>query len=278
MLEDARARGIAHFDTAWVYTDGRAEEILGKLIAPVREEVFVATKVGYSGGAGRDNLVAQFEQSRQRLALDQVDLLYLHRFDPATDLRETIETFAQFQSAGQIRHIGLSNFAAWQVMKAQAIAAEFGTRIDAVQPMYNLVKRQAEVEILPMCADQDIAACTYSPLGGGLLTGKYAEGGTGRLTEDERYASRYGQKAMQDAAAGLAALARREGLHPATLAVAWVAAGPFGAQPILSARSRAQLAPSLAALDLTLAAGALRGDVESLMPAPAAATDRTEET
>ena len=277
MFEDARAAGIAHFDTAWVYTDGRSEEILGSFVRDIRQEVYVATKVGYSGGAGRENLLDQFDQSRRRLGLDMVDLLYLHRFDPDTDLRETVETFARMQSDGGIRHIGLSNFAAWQVMKAQAIAAEFGTRIDAMQPMYSLVKRQAEVEILPMCADQDIAPCTYSPLGGGLLTGKYAAGGSGRLTEDERYAARYGDQAMHAAAEGLAALAEQEGLHPATLAVAWVAASPFGAQPILSARSSEQLAPSLAALDLALSPE-LYAEISALMPAPPPATDRTEES
>ena len=276
MFEDARAAGIAHFDTAWVYTDGRSEELLGALVRTAREELFVATKVGYTGGAGRENMLAQFDQSRRRLGLDQVDLLYLHRFDAETDLRETVRTFAELKEDGRIRFVGLSNFAAWQVMKAQAIAGTLGIRIDVLQPMYNLVKRQAEVEILPMCADQGIVPVTYSPLGGGLLTGKYEDGGAGRLTEDERYARRYGQKPMQDAATGLAAIARREKVHPATLAVAWVATGPFGAHPILSARDRAQLAPSLAALDFALSPE-LRAEITALMPTPPPATDRIEE-
>lgn len=276
MFEDARAAGIAHFDTAWIYAHGRSEETLGRMVGDARADLYIASKVGYEGGAGRANLLAQFDESRRRLDLDVIDLLYLHRFDPETDLRETIETFAELRSGGHIRHVGLSNFAAWQVMKAQAIAAEFDTRIDVLQPMYSLVKRQAEVEILPMCIDQGITPLTYSPLGGGLLTGKYADGGAGRLTEDPRYARRYGQKPMHDAAMGLAAIARREGVHAATLAVAWVAAGKFGAHPILSARDSAQLAPSLAALDYTLSPE-LHAEITALMPTPPPATDRIEE-
>ena len=276
MYEAARAAGLRHFDTAWVYSEGRSEEILGRLIDD-REAVYVATKVGYTGGAGAANMRAQFDTSRSRLGLDAVDLLYLHRFDPKTPLEETMETFAALQSEGRIRHVGLSNFAAWQVMKAQAIAHRLGTRIDVIQPMYSLVKRQAEVELLPMCVDQGITACTYSPLGGGLLSGKYGAGGAGRLTEDDRYAARYRDAAMHDAAAGLARIAAREGVHPATLAVAWVMGGPLGAQPIVSGRDARQLAPSLAALSFEMEAN-LRAEISALMPAPPPATDRSEET
>ncbi len=276
MYEACRAAGITHFDTAWVYTGGRSEEILADLIAGHADDLYIATKVGYTGGAGRANMLAQFDTCRARLRLDAVDSLYLHRFDPDTDLRETMDAFATLKAQGLIRHVGLSNFAAWQVMKAQAIAAQFDIRVDVLQPMYSLVKRQAEVEILPMCADQGITACTYSPLGGGLLTGKYSAGGAGRLSEDDRYAARYGQPAMKQAAAGLAALAAERGMHPATLAVAWVAANPLRPEPILSARSAEQLAPSLAALDFEMDA-ALHAEIATLMPAPPPATDRLEE-
>ena len=267
--------GITHFDTAWVYTNGKSEEILGDIIG-AREDIYIATKVGYTGGAGRTNMLAQFDDSRRRLGRDAVDLLYLHRFDPDTDLKETIDTFAHLQSQGAIRHIGLSNFAAWQVMKAQAIASEFGTQIDVLQPMYNLVKRQAEVEILPMCADQGIACCTYSPLGGGLLTGKYQAGDTGRLSEDDRYAARYSLPEMTSAAIGLLDIAQRAGVSPATLAVAWVAASDHRPHPILSARTVEQLAPSLAALDFEMSAD-LYGELSKLMRTPPPATDRIEE-
>lgn len=272
----ARAAGITHFDTAHVYTGGEAETLLGQLAAAERDALFIATKAGYTGGAGHANLTAQFDESRRRLNMDTVDLLYIHRPDPATDLAETIDTLADLQSRGLIRHIGLSNFAAWTVMKAQALARARGTRIAAIQPMLSLVKRQAEVELLPMAADQGIAAFTYSPLGGGLLTGKYLAGGTGRLTEDQRYATRYADPRMTETARALAALAADTGHHPATLAVAWLLHHPWHPVPILSARSTAQLAPALAARDLAITPDLL-ARLNALSPAPPPATDRSEE-
>ncbi|TDK43859.1 aldo/keto reductase [Antarcticimicrobium luteum] len=276
MFEACRADGLAHFDTAHVYTDGASETLLGGMIAGERERLLIATKAGYTGGAGAENIRAQFDISRRRLGLDTVDLLYLHRFDPDTDLRETMECFAGLKQAGLIRYVGLSNFAAWQVMKAAWIGAEFGLGIDVLQPMYNLVKRQAEVEILPMCADQGIVAATYSPLGGGLLTGKYTGGGGGRLREDDRYAARYRLDWMHEAAERLAALADERGTDPATLAVAWVAAQTTRPVPIISARSEAQLRPSLAALAFEMD-DTLYAELSALSPAPPPATDRIEE-
>ncbi len=276
MYDAARAAGINHFDTAVGYTDGASERLLGPMIAEEREDIYLATKVAYDGGAGAANIHAQFDRSRQQSGHDYVDLLYIHRWDDETPLEETFATLAEMQQAGSIRHIGVSNFAAWQVMKALALARTHGTRIDAVQPMYNLVKRQAEVEILPMAQDQDILAVPYSPLGGGLLTGKYEAGGTGRLTEDDRYAARYGLDWMHRAAADLGALARDLGVDAATLAVAWAAAHPARPAPIISARSTVQLAPSLAALDFTMTAD-LYARIAALSPAPPPATDRLEE-
>lgn len=208
--------------------------------------------------------------------MDVIDILYLHRWDGDTPLEESFETLARLQSDGTIRHIAVSNFAAWQVVKAQGVAATFDTRIDMIQPMYSLVKRQAEVEILPMAADQGIAVAPYSPLGGGLLSGKYAQGGTGRLTEDDRYAARYAPDWMHAAARGLSELASEVGLHPATLAVAWVASHPAVTAPIISARNAQQLAPSLAASDVTLDPD-LMARLTALTPTPAPATDRLEE-
>lgn len=274
MFHACLAAGVSHFDTACVYTDGASETILGKLAAQRRDDLFIATKVGYEGGAGRDNLLAQFDGSRKRLQMDTVDLLYLHRFDPITPLEETLSAFAMLQTRGQIKHIGLSNFPSWAVMKAQAIAAKIGTRIDAIQPMYSLVKRQVEVEILPMAADQGIAVFSYSPLGGGLLTGKYAAGAQGRLTEDARYRARYADLAAQKTAARFAKLAEELGIHPATLAVAWVRAR--NVVPIVSARDAGQLAPSLATLTYEMDA-ALYARITALSPPPPSATDRSEE-
>ena len=268
--------GVTHFDTACGYTEGASETLLGQFAAPMRDRLFVATKVGYVGGCGRANILAQFDGSRARLGMDRIDLLYLHRFDPATPLEETFTTMAELQAKGQIGQIGVSNYAAWQVMKAQGLCAALGTRIDAMQPMYSLVKRQAEVEILPMCADQGIRAYTYSPLGGGLLSGKYASGATGRLTEDARYAARYAPEPMHQAAEALARIAADVGHHPATLAVAWVAHHASAPVLLISARDKGQLAPSLAAADLVLDP-ALYARLSAIYPAPPPPTDRIEE-
>ncbi|MDG1431076.1 MAG: aldo/keto reductase, partial [Paracoccaceae bacterium] len=151
MFEACIEAGITHFDTANVYNDGKSEEMLRKLASPIRDKLIIASKIGYTGGSGASNLKSQFADTRRRLGSDAVDILYLHRFDPNTRLEETFETLASFQNKGQIRYIGVSNFAAWQVMKAQYAAQSCGTQIDIVQPMYSLVKRQAEVELLPMC-------------------------------------------------------------------------------------------------------------------------------
>ena len=269
--------GITHFDTAHLYNDGASETLLGQLAAPIREHLVIATKAGYSGGAGTENMLAQFDLSRQRLNMDMVDILYLHQFDPDTDISETLAAFATLQQRGQIRYVGLSNFAAWQVMKAQCVAQDFDLKIDILQPMYNLVKRQAEVEILPMCVDQDSAVAPYSPLGGGLLSGKYGAGGSGRLTEDDRYAARYSPDYMHRAAQRLTDLAHEIETHPATLAVACAAAHPSAPTPIISGRAPDQIAPSLAALDYPMTP-ALYDRISALSPTPPPATDRLEET
>ncbi|MGC1494721.1 MAG: aldo/keto reductase [Sulfitobacter sp.] len=268
--------GITHFDTAYVYTDGASETLLGSFLGTRRDDLIIATKAAYDGGAGRDNILNSAETSRKRMNLDTLDVLYLHRFDPDTDMYESFQALADLKSKGHIRHIGLSNFAAWQVVKAVNIAAKFDLEIAVIQPMYNLVKRQAEVEILPMADDLNILVAPYSPLGGGLLTGKYAAGHAGRLSEDDRYGARYGQKAMHNTAKELAALAAAHNLHPATLAVAWAAAHPTGPSPIISARSVKQLEPSLAALTYQMSA-ALYEQITALSATPPPATDRLEE-
>lgn len=276
MFDACLDAGLSFFDTAHAYTGGESERILGRLVAPHRDRLIVATKVSYAGGSGRSNILASFDESRRRLGIDAVDLLYLHRWDAHTPQEETWETLAALVQRGTVRHLGVSNHAAWQTMKAQQAAARFGVRVAAIQPMYNLVKRQAEVEILPMAADQGIAVAPYSPLGGGLLTGKYASGGDGRLTTDDRYAARYGPRWMHEAAEGLARLAAEAGTHPATLAVAWAMAHPAVTAPIVSARSAEQLAPSLTAMTAPLDADVM-ARVGRLTPTPPPATDRLEE-
>lgn len=276
MFEACREAGINFFDTAHTYTDGSSERLLGRFAKSDREKLIVATKAGYTGGSGCNNIIRQFDESRIRLGLDTVDVVYLHRWDPETPLQETFETLEALQQSGKIRHIGVSNFAAWQVMKAQAAANIAGTRIDIIQPMYSLVKRQAEVELFPMALSEEIAVAPYSPLGSGLLTGKYFSGATGRLSTDKRYAARYGQKWMLDAARALSELAAELGIDPATLSVAWAAHHAAVTAPIISARNVAQLKPSLDAQDLILSA-AVYARMEALSPKPAPATDRLEE-
>ena len=276
MFEAARSAGITHFDCAHVYNGGAAEELLGRFARAERERLILASKVGYTGGAGRENLEQSFDLSRQRLGTDCVDILYLHRFDPETPLEESFETLAGLQAQGQLRYLGVSNFAAWQVVKAQQVAERAGTRIDIIQPMYSLVKRQAEVELFPMARDLGLEIAPYSPLGAGLLTGKYGSGGSGRLSEDRRYAARYGEDWMHETASSLTALAAELGTAPATLAVAWAMAHPVRPRPIISARTRAQLAPSLAALQTRLS-DALYARITAVSRQPAPATDRLEE-
>lgn len=277
MFEACIAAGITHFDTAHVYTEGASETLLGSFVGDRRDRLIIATKAGYTGGASQENIATSAETSRQRMKLDTLDVLYLHRFDPDTDMHESFEAFAALKEKGHIRHIGLSNFAAWQTVKAAGIAAKFDLGVSVIQPMYNLVKRQAEVEILPMADDLGILVAPYSPLGGGLLTGKYAGGaGAGRLSEDDRYAARYGVDAMHQTAADLAALGAKLDVDPATLAVAWAAAHETGPTPIISARSAAQLQPSLDALRFEMSP-ALYADIAALSATPPPATDRLEE-
>ncbi|MEM9716546.1 MAG: aldo/keto reductase [Pseudomonadota bacterium] len=275
VFDACRAADIKMFDCAHVYCEGQSEQLLGAFAKAERADLFITTKGGYIGGASPQNLTAQFDESLSRLDMDYVDLWFLHRFDAETPLKDTLAWMKAQQDAGRIRYLGLSNSAAWQIMKAQGIAASLGTRIDAIQPMYNLVKRQAEIEILPMAADQDIAVFPYSPLGGGLLSGKYtAVNAKGRLASDKRYRARYGQDWMWDAAKGLSKLATSEGVHPASLAVAWVAQNPAVTAPLISARTVEQLQPSLASLDLT---DDLYDRLTALSLTPSPATDRIEE-
>ena len=276
MYDACRKTGVNHFDTAHVYTGGASETLLGQFIKNERENIFVATKVAYTGGAGKENINATFAASQIRLQLDCVDLLYLHRFDDETPLEETFEALARLQQLRKIRHIGVSNYAAWQVVKAQTVAAKMGTRINMIQPMYSLVKRQAEVELLPMAQAEGIGVATYSPLGAGLLTGKNTQSGNGRLATDRRYAARYGQPWMHKTAKEFATLAAQMQVDPATLGVAWAAYHPSVSCPIISARTVDQLRPSLAAAQLSLSAEQY-ACISALSPTPAPATDRLEE-
>lgn len=276
MYAACRAAGINFFDTAYAYSGGRSEEILAGLAGPEREDVFVATKTANQKTATPEVIHAEFAESRKRLGMETVDLLYIHQPDPVTPIEVTLEAIRGYVEDGSVRYVGMSNFSAWAVMKARGIAREMGFDIHFLQPMYNLVKRQAEVEILPMAASEGYFVCPYSPLGGGLLTGKYAAGQGGRLQDDKMYSARYGLDWMYQSAADLAALAGELGVDPATLAAAWVARheGVWG--PIISGRSTEQLSPSLAAIGFEMD-DALYGRIAALSPTPPPANDRLEE-
>src|SRR5919112_826909 len=198
----ARDAGINLIDTADVYNEGRSEEFLGRMMRGERDEIVLATKAYFPTGPGpnargssRYHLVRSVEASLRRLQTDRIDLFYLHRFDDATDLGETLRAVEDLVRAGKILYPACSNFAAWQVAHAPGIPRGEGfAPLVAFQPMYNLVKRTAEIEILPMAQSLGIGVIPYSPTGGGLLTGKYAVAhrpDKGRLIEWKMYETRY---------------------------------------------------------------------------------------
>ena len=281
----AREAGIDHIDTADVYNKGRTEEIVGELIANERDQIVLATKAYFPSGAGpndrgssRYHLVRSVEASLRRLRTDRIDVFYLHRFDERTDLEESLSAIDHLVARGIVLYPALSNFAAWQVVKALGVAALRGlARPIAIQPMYNLAKRTAEIELLPMAASERLAVFPYSPLGGGLFSGKYRAAerpASNRIADWPIYKHRYGDKL--DLAERFGALAAEAGVHPATLAIAWVMSHPNVTAPILGARSVAQLEPALAAASYRLDAD-LRARVSALAAAPPPATDRDEE-
>ena len=231
-------------------------------------------------GLSRRYLSNAIEASLRRLDTECVDIFFLHRFDDDTPLDETLRAAEDAVRSGKIRYLGVSNFSAWQTMKAAGVAASLGTSpIAAVQPMYNLVKRQAEVEILPMAADAGFGVMPYSPLGGGLLAGRY--GGrrrpeSGRLIDNPMYATRYGADGYYATASRFCALAEECDVHPAALAVAWVAAHPAVTAPIIGARNIEQLGAVLGALSIEMTSD-LWSRIGALTPQPPPATDRNEE-
>jgi len=287
MFERSREAGINFFDCANGYAAGRSEQILGRLIAPCRDEVIITSKVYFptgpdinARGASRRHIRAAVEASLKRLNTDYIDVYFIHHFDDQTPLEETLRALDDLVRAGKILYPAASNFAAWQVAKALGISAREGwARFECIQPMYNLTKRQAEVELLPMAQSEQLGVITYSPLGGGLLTGKYGSSrrpASGRLMENQMYQTRYGDAGFYDVAERFTAFARERDLEPASLAVAWVASHPAVTAPIIGARNLEQLEGSLKALDINMT-DELRAQISALSPEPPPATDRNEE-
>jgi len=281
-----RGKGINFFDVANVYANkGESERILGRLIKDHRDEVVVATK-GYfpmsddinGRGASRFHLTKALEGSLKRLGTDYVDIYYIHHFDEDTPLQETLSTLNDFVRTGKVLYVGLSNFSAWQIMKAVAVTESRNyALITCIQPMYSLLKRQAESEILPMAENEGIGVFAYSPLGGGFLTGKYLDKlGAGRFDTNEKYQKRYQEEVNLRTVRLFTDFASKNGFNPVALAIAWVAAHPGITAPIIGARNVEQLKPALESLDLEMT-DQLRESISELSVAPALATDRSEE-
>jgi aryl-alcohol dehydrogenase-like predicted oxidoreductase len=286
MFQRCREVGINFFDTANVYSQGRSEEILGECLADCRDEMVITTKVFYptgkdmnARGLSRRHIMLAIEQSLRRLKTDRVDFYFVHLFDENTPMEETLRALDDLQAQGKILYPAVSNWAAWQIAKALGIAAkEQLARFELLQPMYNLVKRQAEVEILPLAVSEQLGVISYSPLGGGLLTGKYGVNKRpeqGRLVEDQRYTARYADDMNFVVADRFTTYAAEHGMHPATLAVAWVMSNPAITAPIIGARNLEQLEPSLAALAVDMTPQ-WRNEISALSVTPAPATDRAE--
>ena len=287
MFNRCREAGINFFDCANGYAGGRSEEILGGLIADCRDDVIITSKVYFptgpdvnARGASRRHIKIALEASLKRLKTDRIDLYFIHRFDDDTPIEETLRVLDDLVHEGKILYPAASNFAAWQVTKALGISAREGlARYECLQPMYNLVKRQAEVELLPMAQSENLGVIPYSPLGGGLLTGKYGvdrKPAEGRLVENSMYQTRYGDAWLYEVAEKFAVFAKEGGYNPVSLAVAWVAGHPAVTAPIIGARNLAQLEGSLQSLDIDMTPD-LWAQVSALSPEPPPATDRSEE-
>lgn len=280
--------GINMFDCADVYAGGESEVILGELVKGRRDELVIATKAYFPTGAGpnargasRYHLVRACEASLRRLDTDHIDVFYVHRFDDLTDLEDVCRGLELLVQQGKILYPAVSNYAAWQVMKALGIQRFRGWAATAcIQPMYNLLKRQAEVELLPMAMSEGLGCFPYSPLAGGMLTGKYIDDQAtdrGRLDSNKMYQVRYGAPSYAEATRAFVELARAWGIHPVSLAVAWVGSRPGVTAPIIGARSVEQLEPALASAQLELDPTML-AQLTELTPTPPPATDRNEES
>jgi aryl-alcohol dehydrogenase-like predicted oxidoreductase len=284
MYRACREIGINFFDCADQYNEGRSEEILGKLMRGHRDEVVITTKcfnpsgpdVNARGGSRR-HVSRAIEASLKRLATDRIEVAFLHQMDPLTPIEETLRAMEDLVREGKVLYPGLSNHSAWVTQRALDVQERQGwARVELLQPMYNLVKRQAEVEILPMAQANGVGVIPYSPAGGGLLSGKYANKETGRLTSNKMYTARYGEPWMHEVAAKFAGFCKARGLHPMSAAVAWVAAHPAVTAPIIGGRSLAQLQASLDSLKIEMTP-ALREEIGALSRTPPPATDRSEE-
>jgi 1-deoxyxylulose-5-phosphate synthase len=261
IVRAAADAGVTFFDTADVYTEGASEVLTGKLLKAIfarRDDYVLATKVFYPTGTGpndrglsRAHIMSAIDASLQRLGTDHVDLYQIHRYDPETPVQETMEALHDVVRAGKARHIGASAMYAWQFAKLQGAATAGGwTRFISMQNRYNLVNREDERELLPMCADMGVGLIPYSPLARGLLAGnrdrrgQYTERGASTGTD------RVEDFDVQDA---VMAVAQRLGVPPARVAMAWLLGRPEVCAPIVGATKRGHIDDAVAALELELA-------------------------
>ncbi|MSP76709.1 MAG: aldo/keto reductase [Rhodospirillaceae bacterium] len=284
MYKAVRDAGINFFDTANEYNKGVSEEILGRLAKGDRNDLVITTKVNAqirpdtnARGTSRRHVVEAIEGCLRRLQTDRIDVLFLHRYDALTPIDESMRGLEDLVRAGKVIYPAVSNWSAWQTQRAVDIQDHNNwARLQVIQPMYNLVKRQAEVELLPMAAANGIGVIPYSPGAAGLLSGKYLGQASGRLTANKMYEARYGDPWMFEVAEKYAAFCKQKGLHPVTTAIAWVASHPAVTAPIIGARNLDQLKDSLAAVNMNMTPE-LRAEIAELSRTPPPATDRSEE-
>ncbi len=279
LIRQALERGINFFDTADMYSLGASEEVLGRALkefGPDREKIVVATKVFYpmgddpnQRGLSRKHIMAAIDGSLGRLGTDHVDLYQIHRFDPETPIEETLEALHDVVRAGKARYLGASSMPAWQFAKLLSTADAHGwTRFVTMQNHYNLVYREEEREMIPLCLEEGIGVLPWSPLARGLLAGKRRDK-TVRAATDTYGQQLYGEQ-ISDADARvverLGALAVEAGVPPAQMALAWLLQKPGVVAPIVGISKPGQLDDALAALDLNLAAEIVVGLEEPYVP------------
>ncbi|MEK5057410.1 aldo/keto reductase [Paenibacillus shunpengii] len=247
ILDLALDKGINLVDTANVYGEGASETILGNLLKERRHQIVLATKVHgrigsgpNDGGQSRYHIYKAVDDSLRRLKTDYIDLYQVHRFDEETPLEETLRALDDLIHQGKVRYIGASNYAAWQLAKAHGISALHGLhRFESLQPEYSLISREIENEIIPFVQSEQVGVIVYSPLGRGVLTGKYKEGeappeGT-RLAAGEPRLQQLLQKNAISIAEAIKPLAHERNLTPAQYALSWVLSRPGITSAILGA-------------------------------------------
>ncbi len=284
MYKAVRDAGINFFDTANEYNKGVSEEILGRLAKEHRNDLVITTKVNAqirpdpnARGTSRRHMIEAIEGCLRRLQTDRIDVLFLHRYDALVPIEESMRGLEDSVRAGKVIYPAVSNWSAWQTQRAVDIQERNNwARLQVIQPMYSLVKRQAEVEILPMAEHNGIGVIPYSPAAAGLLSGKYFGQASGRLKTNKMYEARYGEEWAFETAEKYVALCKAKGLHPVSAAIAWVAAHPAVTAPIIGARNLDQLKDSLASVDVAMTPE-LRKEIADLSRTPPPATDRLEE-